>query len=216
MKQATSLVLAGVVSVATLIPVWAQREKTRAATAEGMARSIALDLRDARTLLDRVLDKRTAPLPREEDGARGREVRKDADSDRARLERLLEDAERDARNLEREITRLRDQSYSQASDRGNNRPPMRDSDFDQILFAVRRARTAGDEMRIVRQAAAEQWISSGQLRELIKVVDQPKDQEEVAALLYPRLTDPGRFYTIRESFKSPESWENACRKLGIR
>ena len=216
MKRVTSLVLAGAVSVAVLVPVWAQREKTRAATPEGMARSIALDLREARTLLDRVLDKRTQPQPREGEGARDREVRKDADSDRSRLEMLLENSERDARSLEREITRLRDQSYSQWNDAPRGRTPMRDSDFDQVLFALRRAPTAGDEMRIVRQVAAEQWISSRQLRDLIKVLDQPRNQEEASALLYARLSDPGRFYTIRDSFKSDSSWENVCRKLGIR
>ena len=75
---------------------------------------------------------------------------------------------------------------------------------------------AGDEMRIVRQLALEQWITSGQLRDLLKVVDQSRDQEETAYLLYPRLTDSGRFYTIRDSFKSTASWASVCQRLGVR
>jgi hypothetical protein len=59
-------------------------------------------------------------------------------------------------------------------------------------------------------------VTTGQLRSLIPVVDQPRDQEETAFLLYTRLTDPGRFYIIRDVFKDTSSWENVCRRLGIR
>lgn len=217
MKRQTVWILATVVSVGALVPVWAQREKTREATSpESMARQLGDDLREARGLLDRVLSARGGWGNSRESGARDREIRRDGDNDRRRLELLLEGSERNARELEREIARLREQSYSQYGDRNRNRPAMRDSDFDQIVFAVRRARTASDEMRIVRQVAMEQWITARQLRDLIQVVDQPKDQEETAYLLYPRLTDPSRFYTIRDGFKSSSSWESVCWRLGIR
>ncbi len=214
MKRQMIVLLAAVVSVGALVPVWAQREKSRGTnlTPETMARNLADNLRDARGLLSRVLSTRE----KEGGGARERETQRDAASDRRRLEVLLENAERDARELEREVGRLRDQNYSQFNDRNRGRQAMRDSDFDQIVFAVRRARTAGDEMRIVRQLALEQWITSGQLRDLLKVVDQSRDQEETAYLLYPRLTDSGRFYTIRDSFKSTTSWASVCQRLGVR
>ena len=214
MKRQMIVLLAVVVSVGALVPVWAQREKSRGTNLapETMARNLADDLRDARGLLSRVLSTRE----KDGSGARERETRRDADSDRRRLEVLLENAERDARELEREVIRLRDQNYSQFNDRNRGRQALRDSDFDQIIFTVRRARTAGEEMRIVRQLALEQWITSGQLRDLLKVVDQSRDQEETAYLLYPRLTDSGRFYTIRDSFKSTASWASVCQRLGVR
>ena len=214
MKRQMIVLLAVVVSVGALVPVWAQREKSRGTNLapETMARNLADDLRDARGLLSRVLSTRE----KDGSGARERETRRDADSDRRRLEVLLENAERDARELEREVIRLRDQNYSQFNDRNRGRQALRDSEFDQIIFTVRRARTAGEEMRIVRQLALEQWITSGQLRDLLKVVDQSRDQEETAYLLYPRLTDSGRFYTIRDSFKSTASWASVCQRLGVR
>jgi Domain of unknown function (DUF4476) len=215
MKRQTVLILATVVGTGALVPVWAQRERVRATTPEGMARDLGDDLREARGLLDRVLLSSRGTV-RENGGARERETRREGDSDRRRLELLLESSERSARDLERELGRQRDQGYSQTLDRNRNRQPLRDSEFDQIVFAIRRARTAGEEMRIVRQVAMEQWVTTGQLRELIKVVDQPRDQEETAFLLYTRLTDSGRFYTIRDVFKDTNSWENVCRKLGIR
>lgn len=214
MKRQMIVLLAVVVSVGALVPVWAQREKSRGTNLapETMARNLADDLRDARGLLSRVLSTRE----KDGSGARERETRRDADSDRRRLEVLLENAERDARELEREVIRLRDQNSSQFNDRNRGRQALRDSEFDQIIFTVRRARTAGEEMRIVRQLALEQWITSGQLRDLLKVVDQSRDQEETAYLLYPRLTDSGRFYTIRDSFKSTASWASVCQRLGVR
>lgn len=215
MKRQTALILATVVGMGALVPVWAQREKLRATTPEGMARDLGDDLREARGLLDRVLLASRGTV-RENGGAREREVRRDGDSDRRRLELLLESSERNARDLEREISRLRNQGYNPSLDRSRERQAIRDSEFDQVLFSVHRARTASEEMRIVRQLAVGPWISVGQLRELIKVVDQPRDQEETAFLLYTRLTDPGRFYTIREVFKSSDSWENVCRRLGVR
>jgi hypothetical protein len=216
MKRQMTLVLAAVVSVGALVPVWAQqsRERARATSPEGLARSLSLDLRDARELLDRVLSNRV----KDTSGARERETRRDSDTDRRRLEVLLENAERDARELERQLGsgQGRDSGFIPPSDRNFNRQAMRDADFDLVVFSVRRAKTARDEMQIVRQLAAQQWISSNQLRDLLKVVDQPSDQEETAFLLYQRLSDIGRFYTIRDSFKSSSSWQNVCQRLGIR
>jgi hypothetical protein len=214
MKRQRVFVLAAVVSVGALVPVWAQqsRERARAASPEGMARNLSLDLREARTLLDRVLSNRG----KDSGGAREREVRRDSDTERRRLEVLLENAERDARELERQLASGQGSGYISPSDRNVNRQAMRDADFDLVVFSVRRARTARDEMQIVRQLAAQQWINSNQLRDLLKVVDQPRDQEETAFLLYQRLTDINRFYTIRESFKASNSWQNVCQRLGIR
>ena len=215
MKRQTVLILATVVGMGTLVPVWAQRERVRATTPEAMARDLGDDLREARGLLDRVLLS-SRGTSRENGGAREREVRREGESDRRRLELLLEGSERNARDLEREISRLRDQVNSQILDRPRERFPLRDSEFDPIVFAVHRAKTAGEEMRIVRQASLGGWVTVRQLSELIKVVDQPRDQEETAFLFYTRLVDPGRFYTIRDSFKDPGSWENVCRRLGVR
>ena len=214
MKRQRAFVLAAVVSVGALVPVWAQqsRERARAASPEGMARKLSLDLREARELLDRVLSNRA----KDSGGAREREIRRDSDTERRRLEVLLENAERDARELERQLASGQGSGYILPSDRNFNRQAMRNADFDLVVFSVRRARTAGDEMRIVRQLAAQQWINSNQLRDLLKAVDQPRDQEETAFLLYQRLTDVNRFYTIRESFKSSDSWQNVCQRLGIR
>ncbi|MCX6367194.1 MAG: DUF4476 domain-containing protein [Armatimonadetes bacterium] len=214
MKRQRAFVLAAVVSVGALVPVWAQqsRERARAASPEGMARKLSLDLREARELLDRVLSNRA----KDSGGAREREIRRDSDTERRRLEVLLENAERDARELERQLASGQGSGFIPSSDRNVNRQAMRNADFDLVVFSVRRARTARDEMQIVRQLAAQQWINSNQLRDLLKVVDQPRDQEETAFLLYQRLTDVNRFYTIRESFKSSDSWQNVCQRLGIR
>ncbi|WP_309719199.1 DUF4476 domain-containing protein [Armatimonas sp.] len=214
MKQQMSLVLAAVVSVGVLVPVWAQqsRERARAASPEGMARNLSLDLREARELLDRVMNNRV----KDTGGARERETRRDSDTERRRLEVLLENAERDARELERQLGSRQGSGFIPPTDRNSSRQAMRDADFELVVFSVRRAKTARDEMQIVRQLAAQQWISTNQLRDLLKVVDQPSDQEETAFLLYQRLSDISRFYTIRDSFKSSSSWQTVCQRLGIR
>ena len=210
MKRRSILALSAVVGLGVLVPVWAQRTAERATTPEGMARNLSLDLREARRLLDRVLADST---PR--GGAREREGSRESEANKRDLTDLLERSERTARDLENAFRGgRRDDVWQQRA--VGERSTISDYQFNDVILAVRRAKTAGDERRIVQTFAQREYLTSRQLVSLLPVLDQSSNQEDAAVLLYPRLIDPDRFFTIREVLKSTSSWENILKRLGIR
>lgn len=213
MKRRSAFLLSAVVGLGILVPVWAQRTKERELTPEAMARSLSLDLREARRLLDRVL---MDGGPRG-GSAREREDSRELGANKRALTDLLERSERAARNLEETLRTGEDRE--RPLPRGGSvieRPTLSDSQFNELVFSVRQARSSGDKMRVIRAAGQREWVTTRQLRSLIPLLEPSRDQEETAALFYRRLTDPDRFYTIRDVFRSSGSWDSVLRRLGVR
>lgn len=184
----------------------------RPTTPEGMVRSLSADLRDARRLLARTLsDAEGRGRAREREGGRERETSRELEANQRQLTLLLENAERTTRELDEALGRQR------VPPRGYpDRATLSDRQFNDIVLTVRRSRSGGEQLRLVRELAQREWVTTRQVRSLLLVVESPRDQEELAALLYRRLTDPERFSSLRDALVSKSSWEGILSRLGMR
>jgi hypothetical protein len=218
MKRQVSVILASVVGLGVLVPVWAQRSRESTSnTPEGRAYNLYLDIRDSRNLLTRVLQ---GAAREQGNSARDREGRRDYENDRRNLEKLLENAERNSRDLEQEVRRLQDTIREiQERNRGDNRfrdpIAMSDRSFRELTDAVRRQGFSGEKVNIIRLAARTELFNCQQLRELLGLLSYSSDQEAIAVAIYPRLVDQGRFYTLSNAFRFTTSWRTVCGKLGL-
>ncbi len=173
---------------------------------EERAHRLAVDMADARELLRRVL----AAQSKDTGTARERETRRDRENDQRRLETLLDQAERDARDLERDLVRLSTSSYLDVP-----RITLRDEELREVVDAIKRRSFPEDKLSTLRVATRSSYLSCSQLRTLIGLFNFSEGKEEVAVTLYPRLTDPQRFFTLADAFPFSSSWRSVCAKLGI-
>ncbi|WP_395088778.1 DUF4476 domain-containing protein [Armatimonas sp.] len=182
------------------------RTTGRAMLPEERAHRLAVDMADARELLRRVL----AAQSKDSGTARERETRRDRENDQRRLETLLDQAERDARDLERDLVRQSAYAYLEVP-----RLALRDDEFRDVVDSVKRRSFPEDKLSTVRLATRSSYLTCSQLRVLVGLFNFSEGKEEVAVTLYPRLTDPQRFYTLADAFPFSSTWRSVCTKLGI-
>lgn len=218
MKQGYLIAFAGMLALTALVPVWGQRGREQAATPEAMARSIAVDLREARGLVVRLLPPSGPPARdrerRPDGGERGGEGRNA--TDRRRLEFLLERAERTARDLEgleTEITRLR------GGDSPRSATPVpaavSEEDFKVILDTYNARFFSNEKMDYLRSVARKYYFECRQLEALVEATFATSDRMETVYILYPRVLDKERIFTLEKQFLLSSDWKEVCKKLGI-
>jgi hypothetical protein len=161
-----------------------------------------LDIIEARELVRRVLAAQLKPG----NGARERELRRDGEADRRRLESLMDRLIRDSRELERDF-----HDSVVAIPRGAISP----TEFQELVTSVRRRSFAEDQLSVLRIAARTSYFTCDQLRTLVRLMSFSDGQEQVAVLIYPRLVDPQRFHTLADAFQFSSTWRSVCTKLGI-
>ena len=194
---------AGVVAVGALMPVWGQRTPDRDQTPEGMARSIVLDVQEARRLAESL----TSEPPGRDRESGGRTPT----STRRRLEIVLARAERTARELESietQISRLRN-SGGMSGGIG-----ISDNDFVDVLKAYRSRPFPGERLDFLKTVAGKSF-SVRQLDRLLELETFSADKQKVIYLLYPRLVDTERFFTLEKHFTFASEWKEVCTHLGI-
>lgn len=95
-------------------------------------------------------------------------------------------------------------------------PAAMSADQLRTLLGAVRAEAFGDSaLGVLRDACRANHFDVGQAVTLVSIFDFGDDKVEAAAMLYPRLVDPGNFYQIYGAFDFDSDKEALRERLGL-
>jgi len=81
--------------------------------------------------------------------------------------------------------------------------PMENGFFRQLFETlVYEALSDFDKVNLIKQAAARNYLNSGQVKSLLEIVHFRKGKLEVAVMLHPRCVDPQNYITVLQALGS--------------
>ena len=165
----------------------AKRKPTVGSVIGAAAREVSADLREAHALLKNVADEAT----------------------RTRLELLITRSELKALEIQKVLAGA--PAVPKPATAG-----ISDEDFARLLQALRKESFDSGKADFVVTFAATGRLSSEQARELLKAFDFDQDRVRAAVTLYPRVTDPQKFFVALEAFTFDSGRSAVRQKLRLR
>jgi NADH dehydrogenase/NADH:ubiquinone oxidoreductase subunit G len=150
------------------------------------AKELAADLKEARELLKKVTDKTT----------------------RDRLELLITRSELKALEMEKLLSGMHVATTQPAA--------MSAENFAKLLKALKAEAFDDGKTSFVATFAVQGRLNCEQARELLKVFSFDEGRIKSAEVLYPRLTDPEKFYTVLDVFSFDSSRTEVRKKLNLK
>ena len=149
------------------------------------AKELAADLKEARELLKKITDKPT----------------------RDRLELLITRSELKAVEFERALAGVNVAGPAPVA--------MSAEDFAKLLKGMKAESFDDGKVGFVASFATQGRLNCEQARELLKTFSFDDGRGRAAVLLYPRLTDPERFFTVLDVFSFDSSRNSVREKLNL-
>jgi hypothetical protein len=93
--------------------------------------------------------------------------------------------------------------------------PMSDASLGELMRAMSRESFPRDRLRVMEQAASVNWFVVGQVQQLLKQFEFPKDRLQAVRVLKPRILDTENYFKLYGSFEFPSDKAELKNILGL-
>ncbi|MFT3980322.1 MAG: DUF4476 domain-containing protein [Ferruginibacter sp.] len=101
---------------------------------------------------------------------------------------------------ERQIGRYDDNDDNEYNGYDWNRQPMNDRSFEQLKQTIRRESFDDNKLQVLKTAVRDQWISTAQATELVKLFSFEDNKLNAAKYCYQFATDYQNYYQVANAF----------------
>jgi hypothetical protein len=86
-------------------------------------------------------------------------------------------------------------------------------DFDKILQALKGQSFDNGRFDIIESASKKRFFTSAQVKDILKAFTFDQARIKVAVMLHPQTVDPENFFTLKDAFSFPSSFQEILTKL---